>query len=163
MDMQRREPVLDRLQQLEVPGQRQIRVHAALHEDLRAADLDDLPDLLEQLRGGQRVGVSLVPVAAKGAERAPRRADVGVVDVAVDNVGPNRLPVQVPAAGVGPSAELMKRHLAVEAQGLAGADAERAGGHVAQHRRVEDVLVVSWGSRHRSNTRPMALIQESGP
>jgi hypothetical protein len=51
---------LDRREQVEVPGQRQIGVHAALHEDLRAADLRELIDLLEELVVGEGVGIVIV-------------------------------------------------------------------------------------------------------
>jgi hypothetical protein len=163
VDVQRGEPVLDCAQQVEIPVQRQVRVHAALHEDLGAADLDELADLLQQLLEGQRIRVVLVPVAAKGAERAAGRADVRVVDVAIDDVGPKDLAVDPPAAGVGPAAELVDRHLVVEAQGLLRADPQRAGGHIVQHRRVENVQFVSCGSRHRSTTWPGMPRQAGGP
>ena len=59
----------------------------ALHQDLVAAQRDGLADLLEQHVAVEDVGLGVVDLAIERAEVADRRADVGVVDVAVDVVG----------------------------------------------------------------------------
>ena len=76
-------------------------MHAALHEDLIAAERDRLLDLLVEFLAGQHVGFGIVGLAVEGAEVADRGADVRVVDVAVDVVGAVRLRVQPLRDGVG--------------------------------------------------------------
>ena len=70
-----------------VPLERQVGVHAALQQDRRPLERDRLLDLRVELVGRQHVGVGVVGVAVEGAEAAARDADVGVVDVAVDDEG----------------------------------------------------------------------------
>jgi hypothetical protein len=105
-----RKSLLDRAQEIDVPIQRQVRVHPTLHQNLRATDVGELLDFLQQHVAIQRVGVILIAIAAEGTERASGGADVGVVDVAVDHICANRIAVHVPAAGVGPSPELLDGH-----------------------------------------------------
>jgi hypothetical protein len=57
-------------------------------------------------------------VAAEGAKRAPGGADVGVVDVAVDDVGAVILGVHHERSGVGPGAEVVQRGGVIKLQGL---------------------------------------------
>ena len=59
-------------------------MQAALHQDLVAAQRDRLADLLEQHVAIQHISLGVVDLAIERAEIADRRADVGVVDVAVD-------------------------------------------------------------------------------
>ena len=80
-------------------------MHAALHEGLIAAQGDGFLDLLVELLARQDVGVGVVALAVEGAEVAHGRADVGVVDVAVDVVGAVRLGVQPRRDGVGGPAQ----------------------------------------------------------
>ena len=66
----------------------------ALHQDLVAAEFHGLANLVEQYVSIEHVGFRVVYLAVEGAEIADRRADVGVVDVAVNVVGAKRLWVQ---------------------------------------------------------------------
>ena len=80
------EAAFDVVQQLLVPVEFVLGVQAALHQDLVAAQSDRLLDLVEQLLAGQHVSLFMAGPPIEGAEIADRRADVGVVDVAVDVV-----------------------------------------------------------------------------
>ena len=83
-------------------------MHAALHQDLVAAQRDGFLDLLVEFLARQHVGVGVVDLAVEGAEIADGGADVGVVDVAVDVVGAVRLGMQPAADGVGGAAEVVQ-------------------------------------------------------
>ena len=88
VDVQPRKAALDVAEQLLVPRQVQRGVHAALQEDLVAAQGDGLFDLAEQFLAAEDVAAGLARRSRKGAEAAAAEADVGVVDVAIDVVGP---------------------------------------------------------------------------
>ena len=62
MHVDLRELVVDVIEQVDVPVERQLRVHAALHQDLRAADVDELPHLAEQGVVVEGVGVVVAEV-----------------------------------------------------------------------------------------------------
>ena len=96
----------------------------ALHEDLRAAQGEGLLDLLVDLIEGDDVGVGVVFDAVEGAELAIDVADVGVIDVAIDDVGDDLVAAIVvggwlwPIAGGGrPAPKFFQRQL-IERQGL---------------------------------------------
>ena len=104
-------------EQILVPADRQLRVQATLKQDLHAAQVDRLLELLGQLLARQHVAVGLVrgwPVEV--AELAAGHADVRVVDVAVDDVGDLAVGVQGLPAGVGGGAQLQRRRFGVEAK-----------------------------------------------
>ena len=88
---------LDVREQLFVPLELQMRMQAALHQDLVAPESDGLPNLLEEHVAIKHVGVGVVDFPVEGAEIADGRADIGVIDVAVDVVGSER-PRMEPAA-----------------------------------------------------------------
>ena len=87
MDGDRRIRLLDQAQHLLVIREAELRVEPALDHDLRAAGLDRLPDLLENLFMGEQVGVLAALPPEKGAEAALVDADIRVVDVAVNDEG----------------------------------------------------------------------------
>jgi hypothetical protein len=60
---------------------------AALHQDLRAAQIEGLLDFVIEFVKGDDVGVGILFDAVKSAELAIDVADVGVIDVAIDDVG----------------------------------------------------------------------------
>ena len=77
-------------------------MQAALHQDAGAAQVEGLLDLLRRsisLRQDVAFGVAHGPV--EGAEAAVLGAEVGVVDVAVDDVGDDAFGMQLAADGVG--------------------------------------------------------------
>jgi hypothetical protein len=116
----RRVALLDAVQKVQVPVERQLGVHTALHQHLRAADRDELADLLVQLLVLERVAVVVLGVAAEGAERALGAAHVGVVDVPVDDVRADLVAVDRPAPRVGPPPEWVERHAGQEVEPLLG-------------------------------------------
>jgi hypothetical protein len=104
MQMNLREALFDSAQHFFVPVDFEVGMQAALHQDSGASEFDGLADLfvdrieLEDvtfLRGGafQR--------AVEGTEGAVLGAEVGVIDVAVDDVGDRALGMQLAADSVG--------------------------------------------------------------
>ena len=76
-------------------------MQAPLHQNLVAADRDRLFDLLQQHLARQDVHLVVLRRPVKRAEVADGRAGVGVVDVAVDVVGAERLGMQAARDGIG--------------------------------------------------------------
>ena len=89
------------------------------------AEGDRLLDLLRELLLREDVALLRGQVAVEGAERAVRGADVRVVDVAVDDVGHDRLGVLPPAHRVGQRAELEEVAVAQERDPLLARRAAR--------------------------------------
>jgi hypothetical protein len=89
-----------------VPVQFEVRVVPALEEDLHAAERLGLADLLPHGLLRERVFLGMAGRAVEGAELAVGDAGVGVVDVAVDDVGGDGLGVEPAADRVGALAEL---------------------------------------------------------
>ena len=105
---------LDVAHQLEIPLERDVGVVAALEQDLHAADRLALVDLGADLLEAEHVALVVLGPAVERAELAVGDADVGVVDVPVDDVGDDRFRVLAPALGVGQLAELEQRGPLVE-------------------------------------------------
>jgi hypothetical protein len=76
-------------------------VHAALDEDLRAAQSQCFGDLFSQLIAGEQEALGMARRPVKGAESAAREANIGVVDVAVYHVGDDPFRVKDHPQGVG--------------------------------------------------------------
>ena len=93
---------------------------AALHEDAGAAEGEGLLDLREQRLLRVQVAFGVAGVAVEGAEGAAHDADVRVVDVAIDDVGHDRLGVQAATHQVGRHPEIEKRCRAKKTQSLGG-------------------------------------------
>src|SRR5205807_10386239 len=93
-DLRRRErvefkrgiPLLDRAEQIFVPGERQIRIVPTLEQKLHTADGHGFVDLAKQFVESEDVPISRSDRPIERAEVALRDADVGVIDVAVDDV-----------------------------------------------------------------------------
>ena len=157
-----REVGLHPAEQILVPGERQVRVEPALQQDLHAAQVDRLLELLGQHLARQRVALGLVGGrAVEVAELAAGDADVGVVDVAVDDVGDDAFGVQRPAAGVGGGAQLQHRRLGVEAHRLLGRQAparrrrrSRARRSISNERRSAAGAVATVPSKSRARGVP---------
>ena len=63
----------------------EVRVNAALHEDLGSALLERFFDLPEYFVLGEQIGLGTVRFPVKCAESAFVHADIGIVDVAVND------------------------------------------------------------------------------
>ena len=105
MQLERRIPLLDRPEQIFIPGQRQIRVVAALEQELNAADRDRLVDLSKQLVEPEHVAVRRSDRPVECTEVAPGDADVRVVDVPIDDVGDEGVGVLAGANRIGQGAQ----------------------------------------------------------
>ena len=104
--------------QVLVPRDRQIGVVPALQQELTAADADGLVDLAEDLVEPQHVPVGRADLPVERAEVAARHADVGVVDVAVDDVGDDAIRMTARARGIGQPAQDLRRRLGVQRKRL---------------------------------------------
>lgn len=87
MDVEAGEFFADVRQQVEIPLFGQLGVMPTLHEDLVAAQRNGFLDLAVHFSVRNHVGVGVLLGAPEGAELAVNVADVGVVDVAVHDVG----------------------------------------------------------------------------
>ena len=101
----------------------------ALHQNLRAAQRDGLLDFFVQLVEADNVGVVVLFHPVKRAELAIDVADVGVIDVAVNDVGDDVIAATGEilrlgelAAAVGQRAEFLQRQM-IKPQRLALVDA----------------------------------------
>ena len=77
----------DVMEQLQVPIEPEFRMVPALHQDLHAAGGSQLIELLVELLVGQDVMILILFRAIKRTELAIDVADVGVIDVSIDDVG----------------------------------------------------------------------------
>jgi hypothetical protein len=135
-DLRRREPVdvdrmmlLDVAHQIEVPLEGDVRIVAPLKQDLHSADRLALVDLGADLLEAQHVAVAMLRPTVERAELAIGDADVGVVDVPVDDVGDHIRRVLPPPLGVRQLAELEETGPLVEVESvleLAGGAVDRA-------------------------------------
>ncbi len=99
------EALLDAAQQVFVPLDFQVGVQAALHEDAGAAEAEGLADFFEDDFLRVHVAFVVAERAVKGAEAAIFGADVGVVDIAIDDVADHAFGMQLAADLVGGHAE----------------------------------------------------------
>ena len=102
---------LDVPEQLEVPLERDVRIVPALDQDLHATDRLHLVDLRPDLFVAERPAFAVLWAAVEGAKAAVGDADVGVVDVSIDDVRDHRLRMEAATHGVGSSTELKQRCL----------------------------------------------------
>ena len=110
--------VFDVREQIQIPLLRQLRMMAALHQHLRAAERDRLLDFFVHLVERDDVGIVVLFHAVKRAELAIDVADVRVIDVAVNDVGDDVVAATVEilrlgelAAAVGERAEFFQRQM----------------------------------------------------
>jgi hypothetical protein len=101
VDVDLRELALHVREQVQIPLLGQLRVMAALHQDLRPAKRERLLDLLVQLVERNDIRVVIFLRAIKGAELAIDVANVGVVDVPIDDIGDDFAAAPVVGAGAG--------------------------------------------------------------
>ena len=105
---------LDVPEQIEIPLERDVGVVTALHQNLHAADRFQLVDLAADFFVRQQVALGMFGPAIERAEFAVRDADVGVVDVSIDDVRHDAFRMQLPARVVSQAAELVQRRLLVQ-------------------------------------------------
>ena len=96
-----REALLDAAEEVLVPLDLEVGVQAALHQHAGAAQVERLLDLLEDRLLGQNVPFGVAHGPVERAEAAILGAEVGVVDVAVDDVGDDALGMPLAADGIG--------------------------------------------------------------
>src|SRR5262249_18096755 len=104
-DVERRKVSLDVAEIVLVPLQRQRRVHPPLQQNLVAANVQRLLNLLEQRRLVENVRLTVLQRPVERTKIANGRTDICVVDVAVDVVRANRRRMQPLRDGMGRSAE----------------------------------------------------------
>ena len=100
-----RETALDGAEHLLVPLDLQIGMQAALHQHARAAEIEGLLNLLEDDVDAVDVAFRVAHRTVEGAEAAVLRAEVGVVDIAVDDVGDDAFGMELAAQRVGGHAD----------------------------------------------------------
>lgn len=91
----------DRPEQILVPVNFQIGVQTALHENAGAAEINGLLDFGEDRLPGKDVAFLVTRRPVKRTKAAVLGAEIGVIDVPVDDVADNPLRVQFAANGVG--------------------------------------------------------------
>src|SRR5580704_15887558 len=97
------ELLLDRPQQILIPLDLEFRMQTALHQDSGSAQVDGLLDLLKDhfLRMNVAFGMTHGPI--KSAKAAIFRAEICVINVAVDNIADDPVRMQL-------AADLISRH-----------------------------------------------------
>jgi hypothetical protein len=76
---------------------------------------------------GKDVRVIVIFIATEGAERALCSADVGVVDVSINDVCAYGVAVQRPGSSVSPTTQFTKGHLREQPHGLFGRESNFTG------------------------------------
>ena len=110
-------------------------MQAALHQDAGAAEADGLADLVEDHFLRMHVTFFMPRRAVKGAEAAIFGAEIGVVDVAIDDVADHAFRVQLAA------------HL--------------IGGHAEAHQVVAVEKIDRFGASHHAETPPETAVRSS--
>ena len=147
-------PLLHRPEQIFVPRERQVGIVPALQQQLHAAQRARLFDLLEDLVEAEHVAFAVPDLAVERAEVAARHADVGVVDVAVDDVGDEAVRVLPPPHAVGHAAEPIGRRVAIQLQRLVCRE-PAAGMRFAVRKRFRSMRLFDRSEAAcRSRTRP---------
>ena len=96
---------LDRPQQIFVPFDLQLRMQSALHQNAGAAQVDGLLNLVEDHFLRMHVAFRMAHGPVEGAEAAIFRAEIRVVDVAIDDVADDAVRMQLAAHRVGRHAD----------------------------------------------------------
>ena len=113
----------DGAEQVLVPLDLEVRVQAALEQDAGAAEVDGLLNFVEDHFAREDVAFLVAHRTVERAEAAVLGAEVGVVDVAIDDVGHHAVRMMLPANGVGFHAK------ADEVVGMEHVDGFSAGDH----------------------------------
>ena len=100
MDVDLRIMPFDIAEEVFVPLQRKRGMQAALHQDLVATNRHHLLDFVQDDPALQHVAFGMFRPAVKRTEITDRRADVGVVDVAIDVVRAKGLRMEPSSDGI---------------------------------------------------------------
>ncbi len=92
--------LLYRAQNVAIVERRQAVRQAALNADFGGADFPGFDGLLRDLLEAEEVGVGFARAAAEGAELAADEADIGEIDIAIDDVGDD-IAGQLATQGIG--------------------------------------------------------------
>src|SRR5207302_2648643 len=108
--------VPDVLEEIEIPRERQLRMMPALHQDLHSSDRRQLVKFLVDLFERQNIVVRVPLSSVKCAKLTVNIANIGVVDVSIDNVSHYliafaviRRALRFSSAFVGQCAEFLER------------------------------------------------------
>ena len=115
VDIEARGDVRD---QLAPPIRKEVGMVAALHQELAPAQAHGLFHLAVDLVPGEHVAFAVPRTAVEGAESAVGDADVGGVEVAVDDVGDPGLGIQALAHRRGHAAQSQQVRFGVQEEGL---------------------------------------------
>src|SRR5262245_4659388 len=118
MQLEFRVPCFHRPEQILVPLNRQIRIVAALQQELVAADGNRLVDLPEDLLETEDVPFAVANLTIERAEVAARHAHIRVIDVAVDDVGDDAIRMFAGTDAIGKRAKQMRRRMPIEGERL---------------------------------------------
>ena len=110
---------LDVLHQIQVPLERDIGVVPALNQDLDSAKCLELVDLGPDLLEGQRVTLAMFRPTGERAKPAIGNADIGVINVAVDDVRHHIAGMFLLTDAVGLRAQLEQRGVGIKVEKVA--------------------------------------------
>src|ERR1017187_199254 len=99
------EALLDAAEQVFVPLDLEVGMQPALHENAGAAEVDGLLNLLVDSLVGEDVAFGVAHGPVESAEAAELGTEIGVVDVAIDDVGNDSLGVPLAAHRIGSHAD----------------------------------------------------------
>src|SRR5215207_2189698 len=141
MQPERRISRLHRFEKILVPLDWQVGIVPALQQQLPASELDRLVDLAEDLLEAQDVAVARSNHAVERAEVTAGDTDVGVIDVAVDDIGDDPARMLPGTDPVGELTEQRGRRVQVQLGCLAAIDSPSA---PYLRRDLVDVRHCSW-------------------
>src|ERR1700722_16668174 len=99
------EALLDGPQQIFVPLDFQLGVQTALHQDACAAQVDRLLDFVEDHFLGMNVPFGVPHGPVERAEAAVFSAEIGVINVAIDDIADDAMRMKLAAHGIGRRAD----------------------------------------------------------
>jgi hypothetical protein len=108
----------DVAQQIEIPLEGNVRIVSTLEQDLDPTQCLAFVDLLTDGLEAQDVSLVVLRPPVERAELAIRNTHIGVVDVAVDDVGDCVLGVEPPPFTIGEEAQLQEARVPVQLERL---------------------------------------------
>ena len=114
------------LQQVDIPLERQFRMMPALHQNLNPARGGKFFQFLINLLERKHVMICILFGAIKGAKFAVDVTDVGVIDIAIDDIGDDVVSAAVVRAGFGEVASAIGQGVTARESGWGGAGPGRS-------------------------------------